>query len=293
MAESKDRTVLRMKKLNQIWRGEISLAWAYWGVGLLGLYPVFAFFSGLLNFGWTAAGFKAFPLPFRMFSLQTFGTPSLATLLVGLVVFNIFLVVPSKVIWRSANRSSTKFWRRSAKGHVVVSCIFVILGPPIAFFVIAGLYIQSALTPEFRENTPTLIAEAPALFIHHTNISIPKGAVIAHTVYYRLPVMDYEFGNHIILDASKINLKGWMDTALPFGEPIKRSKPDPGLEWNSEGLKCDEPERPESRITLPICNAVKSGATAWHIKKRIDLDHVVTLTIFPKEKLIWFYETSW
>jgi len=84
-----------------------------------------------------------------------------------------------------------------------------------------------------------------------------------------------------------------MDTALPFGEPIKRSKPDPGLEWNSEGLKCDEPERPESRITLPICNAVKSGATAWHIKKRIDLDHVVTLTIFPKEKLIWFYETSW
>ena len=40
--------------IGRIWRGEIGLAWAFWGVGLLGLYPLIALLLGSVSLGWLA-----------------------------------------------------------------------------------------------------------------------------------------------------------------------------------------------------------------------------------------------
>ncbi|MDP6417014.1 MAG: hypothetical protein QGG54_18560, partial [Gammaproteobacteria bacterium] len=65
------------------------------------------------------------------------------------------------------------------------------------------------------------------------------------------------------------------------------------LEWNADGLKCDDTDRAERKFTQPICDLIAAPRTAWQIEKRLDLDHMVTLTVIESHKLIWLYETSW
>ena len=58
--------------LRRIWRGEISLGWAFWGVGLGGLFPLFAVLFGIvgaLAIGGMVGSIKAVPLPIRFFGL--------------------------------------------------------------------------------------------------------------------------------------------------------------------------------------------------------------------------------
>jgi hypothetical protein len=88
-----------------------------------------------------------------------------------------------------------------------------------------------------------------------------------------------------------VNLRNWIETARPFGEKLKITKPDRSLEWNAEGLNCNDVNRSEAKFTMPICGL--SGAPIWHIKHRLRLDRVVTLTVLEDHNLIWLYETSW
>ena len=61
--------------LKRIWRGEIGLGWAFWGVGLGGLFPMFALLFGIVGvgaIGGMVSSIKALPLPVRFFGLQFF-----------------------------------------------------------------------------------------------------------------------------------------------------------------------------------------------------------------------------
>lgn len=276
--------------IKRIWIGDISLGWAFWGVGLGGLlFPFIAILStmvGFVSISILIQNIKAVPLPMRFFALEFAGGSWIFFLCAGISLVFIFLI-PAVVIWRSASNSISKLWRRLAKGYVVISGIasFVVV-PPMFFLLMFIEHMDRALTPEFYENTAELNAEAPALFKNHTGIEIPEGAKIIHTAYFRRPVMDYEFGSHIVIDASAIDLRSWLETTHPFGVSIAKQVPERGLEWDSEGLICTP--RFEA-----ICKFVASPRSIWHHKKRLDIDHVVTLTVMEKEKLIWLYETSW
>ena len=265
---SKMYTMRSKIMINRIWNGEVGLGWAFWGIGLGG----FAFPLGVLLFWWMLLGEGA-----------SFSFANLLFIVLGLI--------PTVVVWRTASRGAPNFWKNAAKGVIffsVLSGFFIMVLAPIGIFV---HNIGKALTPEFYENTSLLTDNAPAFFRRHTGIEIPEGAKVAHAVYYRRPVMDYEFGLHVILDASKLNLREWIKTARPFGEKLKITKPDRGLEWNAEGLKCNDVNRSEAKFTMPICDL--SEAPIWHIKHRLRLDRVVTLTVLEDHNLIWLYETSW
>ena len=163
---------------NRIWNGEVGLGWAFWGIGLGG----FALPLGVLLFWWMLLGEGA-----------SFSFANLLFIILGLI--------PTVVVWRSASRGVPNFWKNAAKGVIffsVLSGFFIMVLAPIGIFV---HNIGKALTPEFYENTSLLTDNAPAFFKKHTGIEIPEGAKVAHAVYYRRPVMDYEFGLHVILDA--------------------------------------------------------------------------------------------
>lgn len=272
--------------LKRIWRGEIGLGWAYWGVGLGGLYPIIAIIISFVIFMLFASTTKFLPLPMRMFAWQYSPNPSLATAL-SFVSAMALLIIPSIVIWRSANRSVSKLWRRAAKGAVVFNGVSIVLAPPLLFFALFFSYMQHVLNAPHYENTTELFSEAPSLFKSLTGIDIPKGAKVVHVAYKKQPVMDYEFSKHIIIDATNIDLDAWLKKSRPFGVQLSRSVPKRNLEWNTEGLTC-------SKLTAKsVCSFVKNPKTTPSIQKRLRLDHVVTLTILEEEKLIWLLDTQW
>ena len=267
--------------LKRIWRGEISLGWAFWGVGLGGL--LFALLIGVAGAGAIVAmvgGTKAPPAPVWFFGVM-FSVAGLA--------FIGGLTVPAIVIWRSASRSSPKLWRRIAKSYVVAGALSLVLLPPMAFM---APFISRA-TPEFYENTTKLQNEAPEFFREHTGLGIPEGSKLAHVSFYRYATLNYEFGHHLILDAKDMDLKKWIAEARPFGSILVKTTPELDFEWNPNGLKCDSPDRSGRKFTEPICDLVAKPKPVWQVEKRIDTDHVVTLTVLEKEKLIWLYDTSW
>lgn len=274
----------------RIWQGDINLGLAFWGLGLGGLlFPIIAIFTSMVGFvsiSILIQEIKAVPLPMRFFGLGFAGGPWVLYMCAGIVLIFTFMV-PARIIWRAASKSPSKLWRRLAKAYVVVFGLgSFVVAPPVVFFLMFFAHLDRVLTPEFSENTGKLNTEAPALFRKLTGIEIPKGAQIIHTAYFRRPVMDYEFGNHIVIDASGMDLSSWIKNAHPFGIPLLTQIPEYGLEWSNEGLYC----------TLKfeaICKLVTKPFSVLHHKKRLDLDHVVTLTVLEKEKLIWLYETSW
>jgi hypothetical protein len=103
----------------------------------------------------------------------------------------------------------------------------------------------------------------------------------------------YEATHQLILDAKDIDLRGWIETARPFGSAFARVVPKPSLEWRSDGLGCSEWQRPEWSTVGPICELVGNPREIWHLEKRLYLDRVVTLAIFENEKLIWLSEANW
>ena len=281
----------------RIWRGEISLGWAFWSVGLGGLFPLFAVLFaivGVLAIGGTVSSIKAVPLPIRFFGFQFF--QDLAFMLklaaVGLTLVCLF-TVPATVVWRSASRSSSKLWRRLAKSYVVLGALSFPLLPPVAFLTMFWLYFSDRITPEFYENTPQLLGEAEGFFKKHTGLDIPEGTRLAHVVYSRKPVMDYEATQHVILDASGMDLQKWIASARPFGSGLAQTTPERDLEWNADGLKCEDTDRPEGKFTKPICDLVAVPRTTWQIEKRLGVDHMVTLTVLEDHNLIWLLEANW
>ena len=270
--------------LKRIWTGNINLAWAFWGIGLLGTYPLFALVIGVILFGALGSNSHILPLPFRVMSLHLFGGSPLPQLF-GIGFFALF--IPSIVIWRTANNTISKLWRRAAKSYVVLALTLTFIGPPTILFMIFISYMETALTPEHLIDTPQLTSEAPKFFRKHTGISIPADTNIAHVVYQKYPVMDYEFDHHVIINAEMIDLEEWVNTARPFGNKLVRQIPKTGFEWSTEGLDCN------IRVTESICNLVKNPREVLHLRHQIDLNNIVTLTIIEEDKLIWLHETQW
>ena len=271
--------------LKRIWRGEISLGWAFWGVGLGGL--LFALLIGVAGAGAIVAmvgGTKAPPAPVWFFGVM-FSVAGLA--------FIGGFTVPAIVIWRSASRSSSKLWRRIAKSYVVAGALSLVLLPPVAFMALFIAYFDSATTPEFYENTTKLQTEAAEFFKEHTGLDMPEGSKLAHVAYFRRGTMDYEFSHHLILDAKDMDLKKWIAETIPFGSILVKTTPELDLEWNADGLKCDDTDRPEGQFTGPICDLAAKPRPVWQVEKRLRLDRMVTLTVIEDHNLIWLYEASW
>ena len=261
--------------LKRIWRGEMGLGWAFWGIGFGGLtFPLAALF------------FWVMLLPF---SALSFGVANL--------IFICFGVIPTIIVWKSASRTVSKVWGDLAKIYIVISITFGLIVAPVGLI---GMEITQRLTPEFYENTPDLQLQASELFRNHITrktktigIDMPEGSKLAHVAYYREGVMDYEFGFHVILNTKDMDLGKWISSAKPFGSNLELMTPKRDLEWNAEGLKCAELDRPEGEYTQPVCNLVNSPRKVWQAEKRLRLDRLVTLTVLEDHNLIWLYETSW
>ena len=269
--------------INKIWQGNIHLAWAFWGVGLCGLaIPVglIFFWPVILNL---------------MFGAHLLRDASL--------LFFLFCVFPSIVIWRSASKTSSELWGLLTKAYMVIT---ILVGVIIAPIVYVYQDITWKLTPEFYENTAELRQEAPSFFKKHTGLDIPVGAKLVHVAYNRDPVMDYEANHHVILDASGMDLKKWISTAKPFGKNLRMKSPFSTLGWTSYGLKCEErikkeaeskitpnfPKKPVSEYVMPICRLMVSGREVWQVVKRLRVDRLVTLVVLEDEKLIWLQEIN-
>jgi hypothetical protein len=227
--------------INKIWQGDIHLAWAFWGVGLCGLaIPVglIFFWPVILNL---------------MFGAHLLRDASL--------LFFLFCVFPSVVIWRSASRTSSELWGLLTKAYMVIT---ILVGVIIAPIVYVYQDITWKLTPEFYENTAELRQEAPSFFKKHTGLDIPVGAKLVHVAYNRDPVIDYEANHHVILDASGMDLKKWISTAKPFGKNLRKIRPRRDLEWNADGLKCEERsnKEPKAENIIPICR-ILSNVSAY------------------------------
>ncbi len=270
----------------RIWRGQIGLGWAFWGIGMLGLYPLIALVIGTVSLGSIAAGAKFIPLPIRFAVLSFFGSTPVKSL--AIVVALLALIVPTIVILRSAERSSSRIKRFLAKSYAIASVILAVSAPPLALIVFVAISFSERLTPEHAEDTPELLAEAPAKFLELTGVDFPSRGRVAHAVYYRYAVMDYEFGSHIVVDASDLDVREWVRASRPFGVQLEMVLPeDHGNEFNATGLDCTFPK------LETICSYVAAPTPTWHYKKRLDLDHVVSITVFEEAKVIWLYETSW
>ena len=269
--------------INKIWQGNIHLAWAFWGVGLCGLaIPVglIFFWPVILNL---------------MFGAHLLRDASL--------LFFLFCVFPSVVIWRSASKTSSELWGLLTKAYMVIT---ILVGVIIAPIVYVYQDITWKLTPEFYENTANLSRRAPSFFKKHTGLDIPVGAKLVHVAYNRDAVMDYEANHHVILDASGMDLKKWISTAKPFGKNLRMKSPFSTLGWTSYGLKCEErikkeaeskitpnfPKKPVSEYVMPICRLMVSGREVWQVVKRLRLDRLVTLVVLEEEKLIWLQEVN-
>jgi len=272
--------------IGRIWRGEIGLAWAFWGVGLLGLYPLIALLLGSVSLGWLATVAKSLPITIRFALLPFFGSGGFKALATGAAL--LVLIVPTVVIWRSAKRSSSRASRVIAKTYVIFAALAALTGPPVMLFVLAMLLFTAAIEPEHQADTPELLSKAPARFVELTGVELPKGARVVHAVYYRHGTMDYEFGSHIVVDASNLNIREWARTSRPFGIRLKPTLPEnQSLEFNAEGLDCGL-----SKLKA-ICRYVETPTRTWHYKKRLRMDRVVSITVLEKANIIWLYETSW
>ena len=282
--------------LKRIWRGEISLGWAFWGIGLGGSFILFAALSGFVGIAAVGAivkDIKGLGLPIRIFGGQATLGYSYLSVIVFLALVSSF-TVPAIVIWRSATRSPSKLWRRLAKTYIVFGSSTALLAPPIGFGFLLLSYMGDALTPEFYENTTELKADAPEFFKDHTGLDIPTGATIAHVAFERPAVMDYEATHQLILDAKGMNLQEWIKKERPFGKSFVRTIPEPSLEWRNDGLRCWEKNRLDHEIIGPICSLFNPPRKEiWHLEKRLREDRVVTITVLEQEQLIWLSEANW
>ena len=270
--------------IGRIWRGEIGLAWAFWGVGLLGLYPLIALLLGSVSLGWLATVAKSLPITIRFALLPFFGSGGFKALATGAAL--LVLIVPTVVIWRSAKRSSSRASRVIAKTYVIFAALAALTG--VMLFVLAMLLFTAFIEPEHQADTSELLSKAPARFVELTGVELPKGARVVHAVYYRHGTMDYEFGSHIVVDASNLNIREWARTSRPFGIRLKPTLPEnQSLEFNAEGLDCGL-----SKLKA-ICRYVETPTRTWHYKKRLRMDRVVSITVLEKANIIWLYETSW
>lgn len=206
------------------------------------------------------------------------------------LIFIFLGVVPTIIVWRSASRTIWKVWGELAKLYIVISITFGMFVSPVALI---GMNFNHRLTPEFYENTANLSWEASSFFKKHTGLDIPEGAKLVHVAYKRSPVMDYEANHHVILDASGMDLQKWISTAKPFGSNLQKIRPRRDLEWNADGLKCEERsnKEPKAENIIPICRIF--GREVWQVEKRLRLDWMVTLTVLEEEKLIWLLEANW
>jgi hypothetical protein len=243
-----------------------------------------ALLLGSVSLGWLATVAKSLPITIRFALLPFFGSGGFKALATGAAL--LVLIVPTVVIWRSAKRSSSRASRVIAKTYVIFAALAALTG--VMLFVLAMLLFTASIEPEHQADTPELLSKAPARFVELTGVELPKGARVVHAVYYRHGTMDYEFGSHIVVDASNLNIREWARTSRPFGIRLKPTLPEnQSLEFNAEGLDCGL-----SKLKA-ICRYVETPTRTWHYKKRLRMDRVVSITVLEKANIIWLYETSW
>jgi hypothetical protein len=102
--------------VKRIWRGDIQLAWAFWG-------------------GWVLTGFLYAALIIAAISSRLFISEFYSSLLTrGLfqILFP-FLVYQTVSVWRSANNNPSPFWARAAKSAVVIGWLTGLTPPTLPF----------------------------------------------------------------------------------------------------------------------------------------------------------------
>ena len=280
--------------LNRTWKGEISLAQAYWGIGLLGLFPLVALiagFSGSFVLSMALSNIQVFPTSIRLALAAGWSTGnvvfSVAFLSLGVFVFQ------TVVIWRSAKQSPSKLWRKSAQGAVVSSWLAMLIAPPA--LVVA--FLVWAFTPESYVDTDGLKDGAPEFFHELTGMEYPEGVTVAQVSWFRIVE---EFSHHLVLDATHIDLNKWIETARPFGKPLQRGIPKKSLELNAYALTCgshdtrvDPADKPNHRLVNIACKLMSSPREVWIVQNRHRSDWMRTLIVDEKARMIWLHETEW
>lgn len=255
------------------WSGEISLSLAFWGIGLLGLFPLLGASLGLIAF----IALRTMSLPVVILSLT-----------VGLA-----FTYQSVSIWRSARHSQNIFGKYAARTVVFASWAAVFLVPPALLLVFAFAF----LTPEHYVNADYLREGAPNYFTSTTGLALPHDARIAQVAWYRI---GEEFGHQLVLDASGLDLENWRDQSRPFGKEFSWAEPEASIEFDATGLVCevDQDEdfvvsEDDSKFVKAACELVESPKPVWMAQNRVRMDWMQTLIVDEESQIIWLQETEW
>jgi hypothetical protein len=281
--------------LKRIWCGEITVGWAFWGVGLGGLFPVFAIILGFWGtFVLTALLSSTTSVPSYIRAALSAGLSTQSLYMFWFpFLLGAILIFQTVSIWRSSSRHSSKLWRGTTKGIVMLSWLFVFTIPPVTIV----SFLLWAFTPERYVDTSDFKEQAPAFFEELTNLPYPEGVTIAQVSWYRIVE---EFGHHLVLDASNINLDEWLRTSKPFGKPMERITPERSIELNADGLTCNEPDTkvdpsngPNHPLVIVSCELMTNPREIWMAQHRHRSDWMRTIIVDEKYEMIWLQETEW
>lgn len=184
----------------------IGPAWAFFAIGLFGLHHIFAVPFGYFAILGALELFKFAPLHFRLLSMELgLGVT------IGLICLPIYLVLslfPARVIWTSTRRVSKKWLWILLRFHVLGGLLISLLAPPSFTVLLLHSAFEVRTTPKLAINDDDFIKEAKSSAKFDHFFDVPNGAETILSVYYKYPVLDFEFDNSLILI---LNEKEWAD----------------------------------------------------------------------------------
>ena len=130
---------------------------------------------------------------------------------IGLICLPIYLVVslfPARVIWTSTRRVSQKWLWFLLRFHVLGGLLISLLVPPSFTVLLLHSAFEVRATPQLVINDEDFIKEAKSSVKFDHFFDVPNGAETILSVYYKYPVLDFEFDNSLILTLDE---KEWAD----------------------------------------------------------------------------------
>ena len=184
----------------------IGPAWAFFAIGLFGLHQILAVPFGYLAILGSLEFFKVVPLHYRLLSMELG-----LGMTIGLICLPIYLVLslfPARVIWTSTSRISKNWLRVLLRFHVLGGLLVSVLVPPSFTVLLLHSAFETRTTPKLVINHDDFIKEAKSSVKYDHFFNVPNGAETILSVYYKYPVLDFEFDNSLILTLDE---KEWAD----------------------------------------------------------------------------------
>jgi hypothetical protein len=201
--------------------------WAFFGVGILGIYPLLAVVIGVVAVFGSISSFSFMPLPFRLLSLEIISSKT--STVIAILVALILIVFPGRVIWTSMRTVKRRWIRQISKTYVVCGIFVSLLAPPLSVFYILTDHMSAAMTPILEVNDETEISDSLNALEKNFGITLSKETTVILSIFYKFPVLDYEYDRNLVLKLNQTDLEKYFGNnnliALDWGRPNLKNIP--------------------------------------------------------------------